>query len=156
MVALFATMSFALTSCGDDDDDVKGASAELTIDGKKYVFNYISSNLDLDTYPDYGCSVWNQDVLLSISIHSWEDICNGYTWTPSAHHDVDDCDISLGWGEAVVGSTLVAGSVKVNSIDEKGNKITLTFNQAKFEDWYGNNFEFTVNGTITLPIDGAW
>ena len=48
-VALFATMSFALTSCGDDDepnDPTTGnGNSALTIDGTKYSFEYWNSRI---------------------------------------------------------------------------------------------------------------
>ena len=58
-VALFATMSFALTSCGDDEpNDPTTGKMELTIDGKKYVFSHTMPNVDGDTY---SCLVYNHD-----------------------------------------------------------------------------------------------
>lgn len=52
-VALFATMSFALTSCGDDDDEPNDPTtgSGLTINGVKYKTNPI---MDWDGSWDEG------------------------------------------------------------------------------------------------------
>ena len=50
-VALFATMSFSLTSCGDDDDEPNNGgetASALTINGKKVAFDSYYSQLQKD------------------------------------------------------------------------------------------------------------
>lgn len=71
-VALFATMSFALTSCGDDDDepnDPTTGKMELTIDGQKYAFGNPMANVDGD---QYYCFVSNNDCSLGFLILEYE------------------------------------------------------------------------------------
>lgn len=143
MVALFATMSFALVSCGDDDDEPNDPSTgkmELTIDGKKHVFNHTLPGVDGDSY---SCLVYNDDNELNFSIYDWDNVVKGTYLT--------DENFTLTWStdEAIIGMPTSNTSVKVDAKDSKN--ITITFNNAKFEDMRGYE-SFTVNGTITLPI----
>lgn len=140
-VALFATMSFALTSCGDDDDepnDPTTGKMELTIDGQKYAFGNPMANVDGD---QYYCLVSNNDCSLGFLILNWDEVSTGTLLT--------DENFELNWttDEAIMAVPSSNTSVKVK---EKTNKsITITFNNAKFDARYES---FTVNGTITLPI----
>lgn len=140
-VALFATMSFALTSCGDDDDepnDPTTCKMELTIDGQKYAFGNPMANVDGD---QYYCLVSNNDCSLGFLILNWDEVSTGTLLT--------DENFELNWttDEAIMAVPSSNTSVKVK---EKTNKsITITFNNAKFDARYEY---FTVNGTITLPI----
>lgn len=143
-VALFATMSFALTSCGDDDDepnDPTTGKMELTIDGKKYVFTHTLANVNGS---DYNCLVYNDDNELNFSIYGWDEIVKGSFLT--------DENFTLTWDtdEAIIGMPTSSTAVKVTAKDSKN--ITISFSNAKFEDMMGYE-SFTVNGTITLPID---
>lgn len=141
-VALFATMSFALTSCGDDDEpnDPSTGKMELTIDGKKYAFTNAMPNVNGS---EYTCLVYNNDHQLNFSIYGWEDVKKGTTLT--------DENFTLTWStdNAIIGMPTSDNSVKVTAKDSKN--ITISFNSAKFEDMKGYE-SFTVNGTITLPI----
>lgn len=141
-VALFATMSFALTSCGDDDDepnDPTTGKMELTIDGKKYAFN-----LPLPTVVDnnqYFCLLTSGDYQLSFMIFGWDEVSTGTALT--------DDNFELNW-ETIMAMPVSDTNVKVK--EKTNKKITISFNNAKFEDARGYD-SFTVNGTITLPID---
>lgn len=142
-VAFFATMSFALTSCGDDDDepnDPTTGKMELTIDGQKYIFSHPMVNVNGD---QYFCMVSNDDCELAFSIYGWDEVSKGTALT--------DENFTLTWStdEAIIGMPTSNSSVKVNSKDSKS--ITISFNNAKFEDMRGYE-SFTVNGSITLPI----
>lgn len=143
-VALFATMSFALISCGDDDDEPNDPSSgkmELTIDGNKYVFTHTMANVNGD---DYSCLVYNDDNELNFSIYGWDEIVKGSFLT--------DENFTLTWDtdEAIIGMPTSSTTVKVTAKDSKN--VTISFNNAKFEDMMGTA-SFTVNGTITLPLD---
>lgn len=142
-VAIFATMSFALTSCGDDEEpnDPSTGKMELTIDGKKYVFTHTMANVNGDVY---SCLVYNDDNELNFSIYGWDEIVKGSSLT--------DENFTLTWDadEALIGMPVSQTSVKVTAKDSKN--VTISFNNAKFEDMMGTS-SFTVNGTITLPID---
>ena len=142
-VALFATMSFALTSCGDDDDephDLTTGKMELTIDGKKHVFTNAMPNV---SGSEYSCLVYNNDNQLNFSIYRWDEVEKGTALT--------DENFTLTWSteNAIIGMPTSNSSVKVTSKDSKN--MTISFNNAKFEDMRGYE-SFTVNGTITLPI----
>ena len=140
-VALFATMSFALTSCGDDDEpnDPTTGNMELTIDGKKYSFSHPMANVDNN---QYYCLVSNDDCQLGFLILDWDEVSTGTALT--------DDNFELNWttDEAIMAVPSSNASVKVKEKNSKS--ITITFNNAKFEARYES---FTVNGTITLPID---
>ncbi len=142
-VAIFATMSFALTSCGDDEEpnDPSTGKMELTIDGKKYVFTHTMANVNGDVY---SCLVYNGDNELNFSIYGWDEIIKGSSLT--------DENFTLTWDtdEAIIGMPTSQTSVKITAKDSKN--VTISFNNAKFEDMMGTA-SFTVNGTITLPID---
>lgn len=144
-VALFATMSFALTSCGDDDDepnDPTTGKMELTINGKKYAFTNAMPNV---SGSEYSCLVYNNDTQLNFSIYSWDEVVKGSALT--------DENFTLSWTEG--DNPLIWGMPTSNTavkVKEKSDKtITIIFNNAKIEDARGYE-SFTVNGTITLPI----
>ena len=142
-VALFATVSLALSSCGDDNDepsDPTTGKMELTIDGKKHVFINTMANVNGSTY---NCLVYNNDTELNFSIYDWDNTVKGSYLT--------DENFTLTWStdEAIIGMPTSNTSVKVDAKDSKN--ITISFTNAKFEDMRGYE-SFTVNGTITLPI----
>ncbi len=142
-VALFASMSFALSSCGDDDDEPNNPSTgkmELTIDGKKHVFTNAMPNVSGN---EYSCLVYNNDNELNFSIYHWDNVAKGSYLT--------DENFTLTWDtdEAIIGMPTSNTSVKVDVKDSKN--ITISFNNAKFEDMMGYE-SFIVNGSITLPI----
>ncbi|MDE6339294.1 MAG: hypothetical protein K2K97_05855 [Muribaculaceae bacterium] len=140
-VALFATMSFALTSCGDDEpNDPSTGKMELTIDGKNHVFTKTMPNVNGS---EYTCLVYNNDNQLNFSIYGWNEVEKGTA--------LIDENFTLTWSadNAIIGMPTSNNSVKVTAKDSKN--ITISFNSAKFEDMMGYE-SFTVNGTITLPI----
>jgi hypothetical protein len=140
-VALFATMSFALTSCGDDEpNDPTTGKMELTIDGQKYVFSHTMPNVNGDTY---SCLVYNDDNELLFGICGWDEVVKGSALTEENFTLTWDAD------EAIIGMPTSSTAVKVTAKDSKN--VTISFNNAKFEDMRGYE-SFTVNGTITLPI----
>lgn len=147
-VALFATMSFALTSCGGDDDepDANNSKGELTIDGKKYSFDIMMGDVNDNTF---SCLAWNskdEDHMLMINIYEWSSANKNTVLT------FDNFEVTWGHEDGVIlGHPTADGATKIVSKDSKG--ITLQFNNATFEDIRGENKSFTVNGTITLPID---
>ena len=143
-VALLATLSLGLTSCGNDDDepnDPTTGKIELTIDGKNHVFTHTMANLNGDMY---NCLVYNNDNQLNFSIYDWDNVLKGSYLT--------DENFTLTWStdEVITAMPTSNTSVKVNAKDSKN--ITISFTNAKFEDMRGYE-SFTVNGTITLPIN---
>ena len=167
MVALFATMSFALTSCGDDDDDddvsFGNAKGELTVDGTKYSFDIFIGDLhEGEGCYDYSCLLYSaktDDYSLLITINDWDEVYQGLVWDRNNSSAFDsDCYLTVTWSttSAKIGGGPVSGTAKVTELDKKAKKITLSFNNAAFE-YYSGSYEnfptFTINGTITLPID---
>ncbi len=141
-VAMFASMTFALTGCSDDDDEPTSSNGkyELTIDGKKYSFDRALPN---DSGTDYACMLYDNDNILSFSISGWDKVVKGTALT--------DKNFILGWNsnKAVIGKPAANTSVKVTARDLQS--VTISFNNAKFEDGLGIE-SFTVNGTVTLPL----
>lgn len=163
-VALFATMSFALTSCGDDDEpNATKAKGELTIDGTKYTFDIFSGGPNDSWENAYLCLLWsksNEDYGLLFSIANWDKVKNGFTWSASNYNEVDSY-LSVTWSEseAKIGSGPVSGSVKLVELNTTSNKVTVSFDKAKFEYYDGsfiNLASFIIDGTITMPFDGVW
>lgn len=154
MVALFATMTFALPSCGDDDKDEPSAggkySCNLTINGSKFPSKTISGE------------IWNHNGFDAITV--WvNDITNqnGYIIfeitdvNASNGTDVsDDCSIDLDFGDLfVMGCSVESGKVTVSNIDREAKFMTVQFSNAHFTNPMGH--ECTVNGTLTAPLNGA-
>lgn len=144
MVAIFATMTFSLTSCGDDDEPnyPTAGKMELTIDGKKYTFtNALPPNV---SGSEYSCLVYDNDNGLMFSIYGWDEVEKGTALT------VENFTLTWSTDNAIIGMPTSSTTVKVTAKDSKN--VTISFNNAKFEDMRGYE-SFTVNGTITLPID---
>ena len=136
-------MAFALPSCGDcydEPNDPTIGKMELTIDGRKHAFTNAMPNVNGS---EYTCLVYNNDNQLNFSIYSWDEVEKGTALT--------DENFTLIWSTdgAIFGMPTSNNSVKVTAKDSKN--ITISFNSAKFEDMMGYE-SFTVNGTITLPI----
>ena len=92
----------------------------------------------------YSCLVYNDDNQLNFSIYGWDEVVKGTALTEE--------NFTLTWStdKAIIGMPTSSTAVKVTAKDNKN--ITISFNNAKFEDMMGYK-SFTVNGTITLPID---
>lgn len=165
MVALLATMSFTLTSCGDDDEPYgSNPKGELSIDGTKYTFDIFVANLDDGvSCDDYSCLMYNSKTdryTLLVAIDNWDEVHQGLVWDEKSAAFDSDCSITVTWSttSAKIGG-LVSGSVKVSALDMKADKITLSFNKAEFEYYDGGDYynlpSFIVDGTITMPINGS-
>lgn len=152
-VALFATMSFALTSCGDDDDEptvVGKYSCNLTVNGTKFPASTISGE------------IWNHNGFDAITV--WvNDITNqnGYmifeTTEVNASNGTDiteDCSLDADFGELfLMGGEVKCGTVKVASIDRENKVVKIQFTNAKFASPLGD--DALVNGTMTAPLKGS-
>ena len=154
LVALFATMTFAFTACGDDDDEPdgggnnKGVVGELTIDGIKISFYYIKGDNKADLHKfDYDALLWRKDGE-NLSIQIYEDIL-----TFSKGEDLSDrvTVVATFVSGFLGGNNLASGSITLTDIDSK--YITLTFDNAKVKNYSGNK-TLTIDGTIKLPING--
>ena len=153
MVALFATMSFALTSCGDDDDEPSAGgkySCNLTINGSKFPSKTIAGE------------IWNHNGFDAITV--WVNDAtnkNGYVIFEVTNVNAtdgtnvsDDCSLDVDFGELfLMGGEVKSGSVTVSKIDREAKTMTITFNNATFGSPMGD--DATVNGTLTTPLNGA-
>ena len=158
-VALFATMSFSLTSCGDDDEPNGGdtTNSVLTINGVKYELDGFFSQLQerYDGRTMFSCQIKNlDDAKMDITLYNWDSLSNGYVYSTND----DDIEVSFdnreddyACGHSVYGFT--SGSVKVVSINKEANLVSLFFDNAKFV-CDQDDFATTINGTLTMPIKG--
>ena len=152
-VALFATMSVALTSCGDDDDEPSAGgkySCNLTVNGSKFPSKTIAGE------------IWNHNGFDAITV--WvNDVTNenGYVIFEVTNVNAtdgtnvsDDCSLDVDFGELfLMGGEVKSGSVMVSKIDRDAKTMTITFNNATFSSPMGD--DATVNGTLTTPLNGA-
>ena len=151
-IALFAMMSVSLTACGDDDDEPDGGSnnkgvvGELTIDGQKKSFVYITGDTsDNDWGVQYTAMMYTkhwEDVISFQTLVNIADLSSGMTLTE------DMCVL-----EPFMANTLQSGNVHVDK--KTKDSITLTFNKAVFKEFNGNRTT-TYEGTIKLPINGEY
>ena len=153
-VALFATMSFALTSCGDDDDEPEAGngkySCNLTINGSKFPSKVISGEIWEHNGFD-AITVWVNDITNESGYIIFEttdiEAINGTNIS-------DDCSMDVDFGDLfLMGGEVKSGSVTVTNIDHGTKTITVQFSNAKFGSPMGD--DVTVNGTMTAPLNGA-
>lgn len=152
-VALFATMSVALTSCGDDDDEPSAGgkySCNLTVNGSKFPSKTLAGE------------IWNHNGFDAITV--WVNDAtneNGYVIFEVTNVNAtdgtnvsDDCSLDVDFGELfLMGGEVKSGSVTVSKIDREAKTMTITFNNATFSSPMGD--DATVNGTLTTPLNGA-
>ncbi len=152
-VALFATMSVALTSCGDDDDEPSAGgkySCNLTVNGSKFPSKTIAGE------------IWNHNGFDAITV--WVNDAtneNGYVIFEVTNVNAtdgtnvsDDCSLDVDFDELfLMGGEVKSGSVTVSKIDRDAKTMTITFNNVTFSSPMGD--DATVNGTLTTPLNGA-
>lgn len=152
-VALFATMSVALTSCGDDDDEPSAGgkySCNLTVNGSKFPSKTIAGE------------IWNHNSFDAITV--WVNDAtneNGYVIFEVTNVNAtdgtnvsDDCSLDVDFGELfLMGGEVKSGSVTVSKIDRDAKTMTITFSNATFSSPMGD--DATVNGTLTTPLNGS-
>lgn len=147
---LISALSVSLASCGDDDEPDggnknKGVVGELTIDGQKKSFYYITGETSDDSGVKYTAMMYTkgwEDVISFQTLLSIDDLTSGMTLT-------DDVAIL----QPIFANTLESGNIHVDKKTE--DSITLTFNKAVFKEFNGNKTSI-YEGTIKLPIDGEY
>lgn len=156
-VAVFATMSFALTSCSDDDDEPKDpttGTTELTINGSKYSFEYWNSKIfeRYDKRIAFECDLREEDGKhMTFTIYDWENASTGTVFT-------DGNDIAVWWDDAEfddcgdMNYTIASGNIKIESLDKEAKKISISFNNVKYS-CNRHNASFTINGKITVDYE---
>ena len=155
-VALLATMSFALTSCGDDNDEPDGGDtkASLTINGQGYKEH--SSSGANSTVTDYGTSLG-----ISIKAELYSANSDETEIFPRANISLEansvtitkGATLSLNDGYVEMVTDVMEGdkydeikSGKVTVSDVKGSTVTLNFDNLKLAD--DDNKTVTINGTL--------
>lgn len=156
-VALFATMSFAFSSCSNDDDepnDPTTGTTELTIDGGKYSFEYWNSKIfeRYDKRIAFECDLREEDGQhLTFTIYDWENASTGMVFT-------DGNDIAVWWDSAEyddcgdMNYTIASGNIKIESLNKETKKISLSFNNVKYS-CDRHDASFTINGKITIAYE---
>lgn len=159
-VALLATMSFALTSCGDDNDEPDGGDtkASLTINGQGYKEH--STTGANSTVTDYGTSLG-----ISIKAELYPANSDETDFFPHVNISLEaksvtitkgtSLSINKGYVEVIEGGgtngmygtkydEIKSGKVTVS--DVKGSTVTLNFDNLKLAD--DDNKTITINGTL--------
>lgn len=155
-VALFATISFALTSCGDDNDEPDGgdSKASLSINGQGYKEH--SSTGANSTVTDYGTSLG-----ISIKAELYPANSDETEIFPRANISLEANSVAItkgatlslndGYVEMVTDvmegdkyDELKSGKVTVSEV--KGTTVTLNFENLKLAD--DDNKTVTINGTL--------
>lgn len=153
-VALFATMSFALISCGDDDDEPSAGgkyACNLTVGGTKFPSKTIAGE------------IWNHNGFDALTV--WVNDATNEDWLIFETTEIDgladgvnittDCTIDLNIGDDIFvgGAEAKSGSVTVKKVDLNAKTISVQFSNVKFNSPMGG--DVTVNGTFTSPLNGA-
>lgn len=154
MIAIFATMTFALTSCGDDDSEPSGNggkySCNLTINGAKFPSKTIAGEIWRHNGFD-AITVWVNDATNEAGYVIFEITDLNAT---DGTNVSDDCSIDIDFGDLfLISGEVKSGSVIVSSIDKDAKTMTVQFNNAIFNSPIGG--DATVNGTLTTPLNGA-
>lgn len=156
-VALFATMSFALISCGDDNDEPESGNgkASLTINGQGYKEH--STTGANSTVTDYGTSLG-----ISIKAELYPANSDETDFFPHANISLEANSVALvkgttltlndGYVEMVTDvmegdkyDEIKSGKVTVSEVN--GATVTLNFDNLKLAD--DDNKTVTINGSLT-------
>lgn len=155
-VALFATMSFVLTGCGDDNDGPDGGNSEatLTINGQGYKEH--STTGATSTLTDYGTRLG-----IKIEAELYPAKSDETDFFPRAHISLEaksetlskGMTLTLNDGYVEIITDVMEGdkydeikSGKVTVSEVKGSTVTLNFNNLKIAD--DDNKTVTVNGSL--------
>lgn len=155
-VALFATMSFALTSCGDDKDEPDGgnSNASLTINGQGYKEH--STTGANSTVTDYGTSLG-----ISIKAELYPANSDETEFFPRVNISLEANSVALakgttltlndGYVEMVTDvmegdkyDEIKSGKITVSEVN--GATVTLNFDNLKLAD--DDNKTVTINGSL--------
>ncbi|MCM1293317.1 MAG: hypothetical protein NC230_07050 [Bacteroides sp.] len=157
-VALFATLSFTLTSCGDDDEpDGGNVSASLTINGQGYKEH--STTGASSTITDYSST--RPDLGISIKAELYPSNSDELDFFPRANISLEaeaatlskGMTLTLNNGYVEMITDVMEGdtydeirSGKVTVTDIAGATVTLSFDNLKLAD--DDNKTVTINGTL--------
>lgn len=156
LVALFATMSFALSSCGDDDDEPNGCngSASLTINGQGYKEHATTGATS--TITDYGTRLG-----IKIQAELYPAKSDETDFYPRANISLEaesatlykGMTLTLNDGYIEMITDVMEGdrydeikSGKVTVTEIAGSTVTLNFDNLKVAD--DDNKTITINGSL--------
>ena len=155
-VALFATMSFALTSCGDDNDEPDGGSSKATLPINGQGYKEHSTTGANSTITDYGTRL---GIKIDAELYPVES--DETDFFPRAHISLEANSDTLNKGMIL---TLTNGYIeivkdvmegdkydeiksgKITVRDIKGSRVTLNFDTLKLADNDGKTV--TINGSL--------
>lgn len=158
-MALFATLSFALTSCGDDDDEPNGGNdkASLTINGQGYKEHTTTGASS--TIADYSST--RPDLGIAIKAELYPSESDELDFFPCANisFNAESATLSKGMtltlneGYVEMMTDFIQGdkydeikSGKVTVSEVSGASVTLKFDNLKIAD--DDNEIITINGTL--------
>lgn len=166
MVALFATLSFTLTSCGDDDEPSMGSNGTITINAIKYdISTYMTIDGEWDSYSEEGSFGFFIDIKEGNTIAPWPyyfDFESEYA--PKEGDDLSKKDLTLSllsdyYTElTMIDADYVSGSAIVKKIDKSKETITVQFSNLKMEGYgYGDGMNkekasYVFDGTVTMDF----
>ncbi|MCM1220919.1 MAG: hypothetical protein NC548_41180 [Lachnospiraceae bacterium] len=162
-VAIFATMSVALTSCGDDDEDepnLDSGNSALTINGKTYYVhetggatpslrNYTLSNLntaqvDLELYGSTDESELYPRCHVNIETEALATPLSKGVKLRLTDNNSTYAEMTVGFMDIDRYTEYKSGSVSIEAAST--SSVTLKFDNVKFAD--DDNQTLTINGTI--------
>lgn len=158
-MALFATLSFTLTSCGDDDEPEVGSTSTLTINGDGFKEN--TSIGATSTYTDYGTGTG-----ASIQAQLYPAKSDEYDFFPMVNISLEaesgaiskGMTISLNGGYVEYITDVMEGtrydeikSGKITVSEVSNSSVILKFDNLKLAD--DNNKTLTINGTLTCKYE---
>lgn len=165
-VALFATVSFALTSCGDDNDepDNGNGKSSFTVNGQAYgihedtgatptftnVTSQNRSQVDIEVYPAKSD---DSDLYPRVHVNIESDalptpVAKGAKLSIKDNNSTYS-EMTTGFMEVTRYTEYKSGSVTVESASS--TSVTLKFDNVKFADADGDII--TLNGTINCDYD---
>lgn len=151
MVALLATLPFALTSCGgDDDDEGSSSSSYIQINGVSYEIDpYITMEGYFDTSENEGTFTVSVFEQVGSSKDCIYYIFN-YTDTkqPAVGDEFSTKSLTLESVEDLSTLSYKSGSAKVVAVDKDKGIIKIKFDNLKMAN---SKYSYTFNGTA--PVD---
>ncbi|MCH5218216.1 MAG: hypothetical protein J1F07_06675 [Muribaculaceae bacterium] len=170
-VALFATMTFAFTACGDDDDEPDGnnnSSSQkeniLTINGVDYEVEFSGNHFfwvvvnehfgfDGDFIVNKVGDIFHNDEF-GIQISYFDEIKTGTIIYPNSKGP----SLAAFFNNACqdIAYNLSSGSIEIVSFDEANNRLVIKFNEATYTCIVncekGGPYPLKINGTIAFTF----
>ena len=170
LAVLFAALPFALTSCGDDNDepdDPNKTKSSFTVNGKPYydlhqsiygepeatLYNYVEGLGTAQINFEFSASKNPDDVdpwnPTGVDVMIYTKSFNASSIAGKNLELTDDIRVSVADGAYL--EEYVSGSISVVSI--KGNRATIKFNSLKVCEEDNASNSATLNGTVVCQYD---